>query len=252
MNGKKIYFASDMHLGAPYISDPRKHEARIVAWLDTVKKNAHEIYLIGDIFDFWYEYKHSVPRGFTRFLGKLSEITDSGIPVHVFTGNHDVWIFDYLPSECGVILHQHPLKTEIAGKVFYLAHGDELGAINRSYMMVKRLFRNRTAQWFFSLLHPDIAVSFAKWWSGKSRIKNEQSYKSTYMGDDKEWQVRYARKVLNDNPEINYFLFGHRHIAREIPLNDNCTVFYLGDWLNNFSYAEFDGTDVKLKFFKDF
>ncbi len=248
---KKIYFASDLHLGAPYIKNPREHELRFVAWLNSIKDSAAVIYLVGDIFDFWYEYKHSIPKGFTRFLGKLSELSDSGIEIHIFTGNHDVWLFDYLPTECGVTVHHDPLFTKIEDKYFFLAHGDELGTTDHWYKLMKRLFRNRSAQWLFSKLHPDIAISFAQRWSLKSRTKNEQSHKSDYWGDDKEWQVLYAKSYLKENPETNYFLFGHRHIAKEIPLNSNCKIIYLGDWVGNFSYAEFDGEELRLKFFEE-
>ncbi len=248
--GKKIYFASDLHLGAPYISNPREHEVRFVSWLDSIKDSAEEIYLVGDIFDFWYEYKYAIPKGFTRFLGKLCELTDSGIRIHLFTGNHDVWLFDYLPTECGVIIHHDTLKIEINGKHFFIDHGDELGVSDRGYKMMKWLFRNRTAQWLFSIFHPNIGIGFAKWWSVKSRTKNENSYKSEYWGDDKEWQVIYAKSYQKENPEINYFIFGHRHIAKEIPINSNSKIIYLGDWIGNFSYAEFDGSELQLKFYQ--
>jgi len=248
--GKKIYFASDLHLGAPYIEDQRTHEVRFVSWLDSIKEDAEKIFLIGDIFDFWYEYKYSIPKGFTRFLGKLSELTDSGIEVHIFTGNHDVWLFDYLPEECGVIVHQKELKIKIDETTFYLAHGDELGDFDRSYKLMKWLFRNKTAQWLFSLLHPDIAISFAKWWSVKSRTKNERSYKAEYQGDEKEWPVLFAKSYIEKDPDIDFFIFGHRHIAKEIPLNDKTMIIYLGDWIKNFSYGEFDGKEFKLNFFR--
>ena len=248
--GKKIYFASDVHLGAPYIKDARAHEIRFVKWLDTVKKDAEKIFLLGDIFDFWYEYKHSVPKGFTRFLGKLSELTDSGIEVHIFTGNHDVWLFDYLPEECGVIVHERELQITFGGKNFFLAHGDELGTFDRGYNFMKSVFRNKTAQWWFSKLHPDIAITFARWWSVKSRAKNERSHKTEYQGDDKEWPVLFAKDYINDHPEIDYFVFGHRHIARVIPLSGNSTIIYLGDWVKNFSYAVFDEEKTELKFFE--
>ncbi len=248
--GKKIYFASDLHLGAPYIKNPREHEVRFVSWLDSIKDSADVIYLVGDIFDFWYEYKHSIPKGFTRFLGKIAELSDSGIEIHFFTGNHDVWLFDYLPIECGVTVHHDALAININDKNFFISHGDELGTTDRRYKLMKRLFRNRSAQWLFSKLHPDIGIGFARRWSVKSRTKNEQSHKSYYWGDDMEWQVLYAKAYLKDNPEINYFLFGHRHIAKEIPLSSNSKIIYLGDWVDNFSYAEFDGEELKLKFFE--
>ncbi len=248
--GKKIYFASDLHLGAPYIEDHRTHEVRFVSWLDFIKADAEKVFLLGDIFDFWYEYKHSVPKGFTRFLSKLSELTDSGIEVHIFTGNHDVWLFDYLPEECGVTVHEKELKIKIEDKLFFLAHGDELGNFDRLYKLMKWLFRNKTAQWLFSLIHPDIAISFAKWWSVKSRTRNEKSHKAEYQGDDKEWPVLFARSYINKDPDINYFVFGHRHIPKEIPLNKKTMIIYLGDWIKNFSYGEFDGKEFSLRFFK--
>ena len=248
--GKKIYFASDLHLGAPYIEDNRAHEVKFVSWLDTVKKDAEKIYLLGDIFDFWYEYKYSIPKGYSRFLGKLSELTDSGIEIHIFTGNHDVWLFDYLPSECGVIIHDKSLRTTLENKNFYLAHGDEVGTFDRPYLFMKWLFRNKTAQWMFSKLHPDIAIGFARWWSVKSRAKNEKSHKAEYQGDDKEWPVLFAKEYFKDHPDIDFFIFGHRHIPKVIPIGDRSTIIYLGDWVKNFSYAEFDGKDISLKFFE--
>ena len=249
--GKKIYFASDLHLGAPYIKDPREHEVRFVRWLDTIKDDAESIYLLGDIFDFWYEYKYSIPKGFTRFFGKLSELTDSGIDVHIFTGNHDVWLFDYLPTECGVTVHERELVTLFGNKKFFLAHGDELGTFDMAYLFMKKLFRNKFAQWCFSKLHPDIAIGFAKWWSVKSRAKNEKSHKTEYQGDDKEWPVLFAKDFIKENPDIDYFIFGHRHIAKEIPITGSASmIIYLGDWVKNFSYAEFDGKKVSLKFFE--
>jgi UDP-2,3-diacylglucosamine hydrolase len=247
--GKKIYFASDLHLGAPSIADPGEHEKRFVTWLDSIKNDAEEIFLVGDIFDFWYEFRYSVPKGYTRFLGKLSELTDSGVRVHIFTGNHDVWYFDYLPKECGVIVHDRPYETGISGKVFFIDHGDELGDVPASYLMMKKLFRNRTAQWLFKLIHPDLAISFARWWSKKSRHKNMLSNKADYWGDDKEWQVRFANDYIRKNPQINYFVFGHRHIAKVIPLNEKSKVIYLGDWTAIFSYAVFDGKELKLEYY---
>lgn len=248
MKSKKIYFASDVHLGAPGIKNHREHEVRFVKWLDTIKQDALEIYLMGDIFDFWFEYKKVVPRGFTRFLGKLSEITDSGIPVHFFTGNHDIWIFDYLTSECGVKVYRQPLVKTIHGTTFYLAHGDGLGKYDRYYNFLKSVFTNRLAQWMFARIHPNFGIGLADFWSGKSRDKNDKIYGSTYLGDDKEWSVLYARDVLKKQA-IDYFIFGHRHVARKVRVAPESQVLFLGDWIKLFSYAVFDENGVELKYF---
>jgi len=249
--GKKIYFASDLHLGAPYINDHRIHEKRFVSWLDAIKNDAEEIFLVGDIFDFWYEYRYSVPKGYSRFLGKLSELTDSGIKIHIFTGNHDVWYFDYLPEECGVIIHDEPYVVVFNDKTFFIDHGDELGNVPATYLMMKKLFRNRTAQWLFKLVHPDLAISFARLWSKKSRYKNEKSKKAEYQGDDNEWQVQFAKNYIKGNPGVDYFLFGHRHVARVIPLDNESKVIYLGDWISIMSYAVYDGEELSLEYFRD-
>ncbi|TAJ15202.1 UDP-2,3-diacylglucosamine diphosphatase [Marinilabiliaceae bacterium JC017] len=248
--GRKIYFASDVHLGAPSVKDPQAHEKRFVAWLDEIKESAEEIYLLGDIFDFWFEYQKVVPRGFVRFLGKLAELTDRGIPVHFFTGNHDIWIFDYLPRECGVTIYREPVIQEIEGKTFYLGHGDGLGDYDPQYNFLKAAFTNPFAQWLFARLHPNFGIGMATFWSRKSREKNLKSHGSVYLGDDKEWLVQYAKTVLEQN-DIDYFVFGHRHVVREVPLTGVSKLIYLGDWVNSFSYAEFDGTSMQLKFFEN-
>jgi len=251
--GKRIYFASDVHLGAPGIKDHKAHERRFVSWLDEIKQTAAEIYLMGDIFDFWFEYKQVIPRGYTRFLGKLSEITDSGIPVHFFTGNHDIWLFDYLTTECGIKLYREPLVKTINGKSFYLAHGDGLGDYDPHYNFLKSVFTNRFAQWLFARLHPNFGIGMASFWSRKSREKNLKSHGVNYLGDDKEFSVLYAKEVLQqqENQSIDYFIFGHRHVARTVDVGPGSQLVYLGDWVQHFSYGEFDGTSVELKFFDD-
>lgn len=248
MSFKKIYFASDVHLGAPGIKDKREHEKRFVSWLDSIKEDAAEIYLMGDIFDFWFEYKKVVPRGFTRFLGKLSEITDSGIPVYFFTGNHDIWVFDYLTKECGVKVYHQPLVKEINGKMFYLAHGDGLGDYDKKYNFLKSIFTNKFAQWLFGWLHPNIGIGIADIWSGKSREKNNKLYGSHYLGDDKEWSVLYAKDVLQTQV-IDYFIFGHRHVVRKVSVGPESEVIFLGDWIRHYSYAVIENDCVELKYF---
>ena len=235
---KKIYFVSDAHLGFPSIEESIGREKLFVKWLDEIKNDAEEIYLLGDIFDFWFEYKKAVPRGFTRLLGKISEITDSGIPVHFFTGNHDIWIFDYLPKETGVIIHRKPITREFNGKRFFLAHGDGLGPHDKGYKIMKKIFTNSVAQWFFSLLHPNVGISIAQFFSHKSRYSNK--------GDDKEWLVLFAKNKLNEQ-YYDYLIFGHRHIPVDIKLDEKSRFINLGDWISNFTYAVFDGKNFELK-----
>ncbi len=248
--GKKIYFASDVHLGAPSIKNHREHEMRFVAWLDEIKPSTAELYLMGDIFDFWFEYKHVVPRGFTRLLGKIAEFTDSGIPVHYFTGNHDLWVFDYLPQEIGVILHRDPIISIFNGKTFYLAHGDGLGPYDKGYNRLKKIFTNKTLQWLFARLHPNFAFGIANGWSKRSRLKNENSEGTRFLGDDKEWLILYAKDVLQKE-KIDFFIFGHRHIALHKSITDLTQFVYLGDWVQKYSYGVWDGIEFKLEFFSE-
>lgn len=242
-SGKKIYFASDVHLGLPDREKSLVREKLFVKWLDEIKNDAAEIYLLGDIFDFWYEYKFAVPRGFTRFLGKISEITDSGIPIHFFTGNHDLWAFDYLPQETGVILHRKTLIKEFNGKKFFIAHGDGLGPFEYKYKFLKSIFTNPIVQWFYSRLHPNFGIGFATTWSRFSR--NIQEFPK-FMGEDKEWLVQYAKIVLKKD-HYDHFVFGHRHVPISIKLSETSHFTNLGDWIYNYTYAVFDGTNLELK-----
>ena len=245
---KKIYFASDVHLGAPGIKDRRTHEKRFVAWLNSIKHKAAELYLMGDIFDFWFEYKRVVPRGYTRFLGKLSELSDMGIPVHFFTGNHDIWLFDYLENECGIKVYRRPVVKIRNGKKFLLAHGDGLGNYDRRYNFLKSVFTNPFAQWIFARLHPNFGIGLADFWSGKSREKNNKAYGNRYLGDHKEFGVLYAKEYLNKE-KIDYFVFGHRHVAKKICVGSDSQLIFLGDWIQLFSYGVFDGNSFELEYF---
>jgi UDP-2,3-diacylglucosamine hydrolase len=240
----KIYFASDIHLGLYPPDKSRKREKLFVQWLDEIKNDASELYLLGDIFDFWYEYRKVVPRGFTRVLGKICEFTDKGIPVHYFTGNHDVWVFDYLPSETGVIIHHKPFITEIYGKKFFLAHGDDLGFEDIGYKFLKRCFTNKTLQWMFSKLHPNFALSIGHAWSRKSRYS--KGIAEEFKGEDKELQILFAKATLKKE-HFDYFIFGHRHIAMDYKLSDNSKLINLGEWIFSYTYAVYDGNDVQLK-----
>jgi UDP-2,3-diacylglucosamine hydrolase len=235
---KKIYFVSDVHLGAPALKDNKIREALFVRWLNEISPDAAEIYLMGDIFDFWFEYKSVVPRGFTRVLAKLAELTENGIPVHFFTGNHDAWIFDYLPSETGVILHREPLQTELSGKKFFLAHGDGLDAGDKGYLILRKIFTSRTLQRFFSWLHPNIAFSIAHKWSEYGR--KSKSIAGDDFRNEEEGIYKFAESVIR-NGHVDFFVFGHRHRIADMKVGDRSRMILLGEWIESFSYGIFDG-----------
>jgi UDP-2,3-diacylglucosamine hydrolase len=246
---KKTYFISDIHLGAPALNNNPERERLFVEWLTEAGKDADEIYLLGDIFDFWYEYRKVAPRGFVRTLGKIAELTDRGINVHFFTGNHDVWVYDYLPSETGVILHREPILKKIGNKTFYLGHGDGLDPDDKGYLLMKRIFVSKTAQFFFSRLHPNIAFWFGHRWAKHSR--NSKGILPDYTDDiDNEGAVKFAQNYIQTTP-VDYFIFGHRHIFQETEIGSGTKVIFLGEWFNFFSYAVFDGETTELKKFKE-
>ena len=199
------------------------------------------------MFDFWYEFRTVVPRGYTRFLGKLSELTDLGVEVHFFTGNHDIWCGDYLATECGVTLHREPLTTEIYGREFYLAHGDGLGDADVNFKLLRAMFHSHTLQRLFSALHPRWSVELGLRWAKHSRLKREGGKDPDYMGEDKENLVVYSKAYLKNHPDINYFIYGHRHIELDLMLSASARVVILGDWINFFSYAVFDGEHLFLE-----
>ena len=244
MNNTRIYFASDVHLGMHPKDKSSEREKLFIRWLDEIMTDASEVYLVGDIFDYWFEYRKVVPRGFTRTLGKISELSDKGIPVHLFTGNHDVWVFDYLPSETGVILHREPYATTIGGKRFFIAHGDGLGPGEAHYKMLKRIFTSKTLQWLYARLHPNFTIAFAQRWSKNSRYAKGISV--DYLGEDKEVLIQYAKKKLTEE-YFDYFIFGHRHLPLDFNLDNGSRLIFLGDWIINFTYAVFDGENLELK-----
>ncbi len=213
-------------------------------WLDSVKQEAEAIYLLGDIFDYWYEYRYVVPKGFTRILGKISELTDSGVEVHFFIGNHDIWLTDYLFRECGMILHFEPFVKEMGGKRFFLAHGDGLGDDSRSFHLLRRIFHSRFLRWCFSAIHPRWTIPLAHAWSNSSR---ENGGIADYLGEEKEHLIRFSKEKLKEDPTLNYFIYGHRHILLDLPLAAHSNIVMLGDWITYFSYAVFDGEHVKLE-----
>lgn len=242
---KKIYFLSDFHLGAPDEASSLIREKKIVAFLSSVKDSAQAIFLLGDMFDFWYEYKKVVPRGHVRLLGKLAEISDAGIPLHFFVGNHDMWMKDYFQKELGMTLYHHPHRFEFNGRKFYIAHGDGLGPGDRGYKALKKLFRNPVCQLMFGILHPRMGMGIASYFSNKSRAKTGAA-DEVFLGEDKEWLIIYSKEVLAEE-HFDYFIYGHRHLPLDLKLNNNSRYINLGDWIRNFTYAEFDGNDLQLK-----
>ncbi|WP_294176296.1 UDP-2,3-diacylglucosamine diphosphatase [uncultured Coprobacter sp.] len=245
---KKIYFLSDLHLGARTLKNPLENERRVVRWFDSVKEDASAIYLMGDILDYWYEYKTVVPRGFTRFFGKVAELTDKGIDVHWFIGNHDIWIFDYLPGELGVKVHYAPEIVDLNGKTFYLAHGDGLGDTPLTFRFIRSVFHNRLCQMLYSAIHPRWTVAFAHKWSSHSR---QNGNCKDYCGEDNEYLVRYAKEYLEKSSvHIDFFVFGHRHIMLDLMIRRDSRVIILGDWINYFSYAVLEGDQMRLEQFE--
>jgi UDP-2,3-diacylglucosamine hydrolase len=242
--GQRIHFLGDFHLGVPDATSSLEREKRIVAFLDAAAADAAEIHLLGDLFDFWFEWKRAVPRGHVRLLGKLAELTDRGIPVHLFIGNHDMWIFDYVPQETGVIVHREPMVREIAGKRFYIGHGDGLGPGDHGYKFIKGVFRNPVCQWLFARLHPNFAIAMAEFWSGQSRKKSYANDRK-WLGADKEWLVQYCKDELKKQ-HYDYLIFGHRHLPIDMEVAPGSRYVNLGDWITHFTYATFDGQELKL------
>ena len=244
--GKNVYFLSDAHLGSLAIPHGRTQERRLVRFLDSIKEKASAVYLLGDMFDFWNEYRYVVPKGYSRFLGKLSELTDNGVEVHFFAGNHDLWTYGYLEEECGVIVHKAPVTTEIYGKVFFLAHGDGLGDPDNKFKILRKLFHNRTFQRLQNFVHPRWGMALGLNWAKHSRLKRADGKEVPFMGEDKEFLVRFARDYKRSHPNIDYFLFGHRHIELDLPIDKSTRMLILGDWIWQFTYAVFDGEHLFL------
>jgi UDP-2,3-diacylglucosamine hydrolase len=249
-SGKKIYFLSDFHLGAPNHEASLVREKRIVKFLDEIKKDAAIIFILGDLFDFWYEYKKVVPKGFVRILGKLAEVTDSGIIVHFFVGNHDMWMKDYFQKEMSIPVYFEPQSFEFYGKKFLIGHGDGLGPGDKGYKFIKKIFRNRLCQWMFGILPPKAGIGIANYFSRKSRAQAGTT-DEVFLGEDKEWLITYCKEVLLQTTHYDYFIFGHRHLPIDFKLSDTSRYVNLGDWIKYFSYAVFDGNDLALKYYKN-
>ena len=244
---KNVYFLSDAHLGSLAVPHQRTQERRLVRFLDSIKEKAAAIYLLGDMFDFWYEYRYVVPRGYTRFIGKLSELSDMGVEIHYFTGNHDIWAYNYLQQECGVILHKKEETTEIYGHEFFLAHGDGLGDNDASFKLLRAIFHNTVCQKMFSSIHPRWGMAFGLTWAKHSYIKHKKTDQPSFMGEEREHLVRFARAYMVDHPNIDYFIFGHRHIELDIKLERHTRLMILGDWISQFTYAVYDGEHMFLE-----
>lgn len=242
---KKIYFLSDFHLGAPDYSSSLVREKKIVAFLESIRKDASEIFIVGDIFDFWYEYTKVVPKGYVRLLGKLAELTDAGIAIHVFVGNHDMWMSGYFEKELNIPVYHRPKTFEWNEKLFFIGHGDGLGPADHGYKFIKKIFRNPLCQWLFGQLHPTWGIGLANYFSRKSREKTGTSDEH-YLGEAKEWLIIYCKEVLAKQ-HYDYFIFGHRHLPIDCHLPGNSRYVNLGDWIRTFTYAVFDGMDVQLQ-----
>ena len=245
---KKIYFASDFHLGVPSLEQSLAREKKIVRWLDSIKDTAQEIYLVGDIFDFWWEYKYTIPKGQTRLLGKIAELTDSGITVNFFTGNHDLWMGDYFPTELGVTVYKEPIKRTYNGKTFFIGHGDGLGPGDGWYKFLKKCFTNPFLIWCFNRLHPNLGFYIARRSSKRSRIITGDSDKE-FLGNENEWLLIFCKEELKKQ-HFDYFIFGHRHLPLNIAASETSRYINLGEWINYCSYVEFDGKTVELKTFE--
>lgn len=248
LQDKKLFFASDFHLGAPNAQESKIREQKIIRWLDQIADEAAAIMLVGDIFDFWFEYGQVIPKGFIPFISKISQLRDRGIPILFFTGNHDLWMKDYFTTELGIPVYSHPIELSVAGKKFLVGHGDGLGPGDHTYKLLKKVFTNPFAQWLFKWLHPDLGIGLAKAWSGHSRISNTAKNENHFLGED-EWLWQYCKEV-ESRFHHDYYVFGHRHLPLELVVGDSSMYYNLGEWVSQFTYLEFDGLAPKLQKFE--
>lgn len=244
--GKKVYFLSDFHLGVPDHASSLVREKKIVAFLERAKADAATIFIVGDLFDFWFEYRKVVPKGYVRILGKLAELTDVGIPVHFFVGNHDMWMSGYFEQELNIPVYHESRVFEFNGKKFLVGHGDGLGPGDHGYKAIKKVFRNPLSKFLFGLIPPFFGISLAAYFSKSSRASTGESDEK-FLGEEKEWLILYCREKLKEQ-SYDYFVFGHRHLPIDFQLNEKSRYINLGDWIKYDSYAVFDGTALQLKF----
>ena len=245
----KIYFLSDFHLGAPNYIESLEREKRIVKFLDSIKNDAAQIFILGDLFDFWFEYKKVIPKGFVRILGKLAELTDSGIAIHFFVGNHDMWMNGYFEKELNIKVYYHPQEFDLIGKKFFIGHGDGLGPGDKKYKFIKSVFKHKISKWSFSVLHPGFGIGLANYFSKKSRNAAGNT-EEKFLGEDKEWLISFSKDMLLTR-HFDYFIFGHRHLPIDFKINHATRYINLGDWIKHNSYAVYDGNSLDLKFYKD-
>lgn len=247
--GKKLYFSSDNHLGAPSIAESRPREKKFVAWLNSIQHDAAGIFLLGDLFDFWFEYKTVVPKGFIRVLGKLAELREAGIPIYFFVGNHDLWMKDYFLEELEIPVYHNPREFQFNETRFFIGHGDGLGPGDKGYKRMKKVFTSRVFQWLFRWVHPDIGMRVAQYLSVKNKLISGND-DHVFLGDENEWLASYSKRKL-ETAHYDYFIFGHRHLPMEIQVGENSTYFNLGDWINHYTYGVFDGEQFELKTFEN-
>jgi UDP-2,3-diacylglucosamine hydrolase len=247
LHGKKLFFASDFHLGVPDHASSLAREKRIVSWLDSIKHEAHTIFLLGDIFDFWFEYRHAIPKGYIRLQGKLAELRDAGIPIIFFTGNHDMWMFDYFEKELDIPIYRKPEVLFVGQHKLLIGHGDGLGPGDRTYKILKRFFNSKVCQWLFARIHPNIGIGIANYWSRSSRITNTKK-EETFQGEEGEFLMVYCRE-LEKHDHHDFYIFGHRHLPLDLKINDSSRYINLGEWVNFSTYASYDGSSLELKTF---
>ena len=248
LKGKKIYFASDFHLGAPNTHESKIRENRIIRWLDSISEDAAAIFLVGDIFDFWFEYGEVIPKGFIPFVSKISQLRDKKIPIFFFTGNHDLWMKDYFTRELEIPVYTQPIELQIEGKKILVGHGDGLGPGDQSYKFLKKVFTNPAAKWLFRWLHPDLGIKLAKTWSGHSRITNSAKDENRFLNED-EWLWQYCKEVQTSR-HYDFYIFGHRHLPLELPVGEKSTYFNLGEWVSQNTYLQLDSSGAKLLIFE--
>ena len=246
MERTKSYFASDFHLGVPNQQASRERELKIVAWLDFIKADAAEVFLLGDVFDFWFEYATVIPKGFIRLQGKLAELSDLGIKLYFFKGNHDMWVFDYFKKEFAMEVISDELIIERNGKRFFLHHGDGLGSGDTTYKLLKNFFRSNFCQWLFARIHPNLGMGIANYWSSKSRLANYKKEGSQQVEFEEAWVKTFYKELQFLYGSFDYVIIGHSHFPITVGLDDGANYFNLGEWVNYTSYAVFDGKKVFL------
>jgi UDP-2,3-diacylglucosamine hydrolase len=251
MSNKKVYFLSDVHLGSCAFDNDREREQKLVRWLTSIQDNASDIYLLGDIFDFWYEYKYVIPKGFVRLLGKLAELSDKGVKLHFFIGNHDIWVRDYFEKELGMNVYLYDTVQEINGKRFYLAHGHRTGYRPWIVKLMHYVFHAGWVRRLYNCIHPTINYWFGLKWSKNNRLYKHKQEEAEYLGEDKEFLVQFAKEYSKTHPDIDYFIFGHRHVMLDLMLSKTARVVYLGDWISHFSYAVFDEDGLRLEMYEE-